>query len=84
MFAATKKQKNPASPVPKAEGAARIYTHGEKEVEATARIMKEGVPVNVNTLREMIEFAKFVGIDPKKYFGEHAAADDSKMFSGNY
>ncbi len=69
---------------PKAEGAARIYTHGEKEVEATARIMKEGVPVNINTLREMIEFANFVGIDPKKYFGEHANIASNKMFSGNY
>ena len=69
---------------PKAEGATRIYTHGEKEVEATARIMKEGVPVNINTLREMIEFANFVGIDPKKYFGEHANIASNKMFSGNY
>ncbi len=70
---------------PKAEGAERIYTHGEKEVEATARILAEGAPVNVNTLREMVEFANFVGINPKKYFGD--AVDkitDSKMFSGNY
>ena len=46
--------------------------------------MKEGVPVNINTLREMIEFANFVGIDPKKYFGEHANIASDKMFSGNY
>ncbi|MBQ4556060.1 MAG: Ldh family oxidoreductase [Clostridia bacterium] len=70
---------------PKAEGATRIYTHGEKEVENTARIMKEGAPVNINTLREMVEFANFVGINPKKYFGKHAdAVKTDKMFAGNY
>ncbi|MBQ5389675.1 MAG: Ldh family oxidoreductase [Clostridia bacterium] len=70
---------------PKAEGAARIYTHGEKEVEATERILREGAPVNVNTLREMVEFANFVGINPKKYFGDAVnKISDSKMFSGNY
>lgn len=70
---------------PKAEGAARIYTHGEKEVEATERILREGAPVNVNTLREMVEFANFVGINPRKYFGDAVdKISDSKMFSGNY
>ena len=70
---------------PKAEGQPRIYTHGEKEVENTARIMKEGAPVNINTLREMVEFANFVGINPKKYFGKHAdAVKTDKMFAGNY
>lgn len=70
---------------PKAEGATRIYTHGEKEVEATARICAEGAPVNINTLREMVEFANFVGINPKKYFGKHVdAVKSDKMFSGNY
>ncbi len=70
---------------PKAEGAERIYTHGEKEVEATARICAEGAPVNINTLREMVEFANFVGINPKKYFGKAVdAVKSDKMFSGNY
>ena len=69
---------------PKAEGAERIYTHGEKEVAATERVLREGAPVNLNTLREMIDFAKFVGINPKKYFGEHANISNSEMFSGNY
>ena len=70
---------------PKAEGAERIYTHGEKEVEATERVLREGAPVNVNTLREMVEFANFVGINPRKYFGDAVdKISDSKMFSGNY
>ena len=68
---------------PKAEGAERIYTHGEKEVYAIADRRANGIPVNVNTVREMIEFAKFVGLDPKDYFGDFEVSD-SKMFSDNY
>ena len=69
---------------PKAEGAQRIYTHGEKEVYAIADRRANGIPVNVNTVREMIEFAKFVGLDPKEYFGDFDDSNGSKMFSGNY
>ena len=68
---------------PKAEGQPRIYTHGEKEVAAVADRLANGVPVNVNTVKEMVEFAKFVGIDPKEYFGDFEA-EESQMFSGNY
>ena len=68
---------------PKAEGQPRIYTHGEKEVAAVADRLANGVPVNVNTVKEMVEFAKFVGIDPKAYFGDFEA-EESQMFSGNY
>lgn len=69
---------------PKAEGAERIYTHGEKEVFAVADRKANGIPVNVNTVREMIEFARFVGLDPKDYFGDFEEPNDSKMFLGNY
>jgi len=68
---------------PKAEGAMRIYTHGEKEVEAVADRRANGIPVDVNTVREMVEFAKFVGLDPKEYFGDFEAGE-SKMFDQNY
>lgn len=68
---------------PKADGQPRIYTHGEKEVAAVADRLANGVPVNVNTVKEMVEFAKFVGIDPKEYFGDFEA-EESQMFSGNY
>ena len=68
----------------KADGAERIYTHGEKEVFAIADRRANGIPVNVNTVREMIEFAKFVGLDPKEYFGDFEENNDSKMFSANY
>lgn len=68
---------------PKADGQARIYTHGEKEVAAVADRKKNGIPVNENTVVEMIEFAKFVGIDPKKYFGDFEASN-TNMFKNNY
>ncbi len=69
---------------PKAEGAERIYTHGEKEIIAIADRRENGIPVNVNTVREMVEFARFVGLDPKEYFGDFEEDNGSKMFSGNY
>ena len=69
---------------PKAEGAERIYTHGEKEIEAIADRKKNGIPVNVNTVREMIEFAHFVGLEPRDYFGEPEITASSDMFSQNY
>ena len=68
---------------PKAEGQAKIYTHGEKEIAAVADRKANGVPVNENTVVEMIEFAKFVGIDPKEYFGDFEVKN-SKMFKNNY
>ena len=68
---------------PKAEGHDRIYTHGEKEIFATEDRKKNGVPVNENTVVEMINFAKFVGIDPKEYFGDFKIGE-SNMFSQNY
>lgn len=68
---------------PKADGHDRIYTHGEKEIFATEDRKQNGVPVNENTVVEMINFAKFVGIDPKEYFGDFKVGE-SNMFSQNY
>ena len=55
---------------PKANGQPRIYTHGEKEMEAVERVKEEGIPVNVNTVREMVEMAKYLNMDVKAYFGD--------------
>ncbi len=55
---------------PKAGGQARIYTHGEKEAEAVERILKEGIPVNENTVREMITICNEYGVDMEKYLGK--------------
>ena len=48
----------------KAEGADRIYIHGEKELEAEERMKKEGIPVNEKTLSEIREIAMRTGADP--------------------
>ncbi len=57
---------------PKAEGQDRIYTHGEKEVEAMAERMKTGININVNTVAEMRDLAQFLGMDVVEYLGEEA------------
>ena len=56
---------------PKAEGQTRIYTHGEKEVEAECRLMAEGIPVNDNTMVEVYEMCQYLGMDFSKYFGSY-------------
>jgi LDH2 family malate/lactate/ureidoglycolate dehydrogenase len=46
----------------KAEGQARIYTHGEKEAEMTAGRIKGHIPVNQKTLKEMQDIALQQGL----------------------
>ena len=55
---------------PKSEGAERIYTHGEKEIIATADRMKNGINVNINTVAEMFDMCKYVGLEPVDYLGD--------------
>ena len=55
---------------PKADGATRIYTHGEKEVAAYADRMQNGIDVNINTVAERVDMAKFLGMDAEKYLGK--------------
>lgn len=45
----------------KAEGAQRIYTHGEKEFENRQKVMTHGIPVNDKTYAEMQMIAEFTG-----------------------
>ena len=56
---------------PKAEGQARIYTHGEKEVEAEKKLMENGIPVNDNTMVEVYEMCQYLNMDFSKYFGDY-------------
>ena len=56
---------------PKAEGQPRIYTHGEKEVEAERRLMENGIPVNDNTMVEVYEMCQYLNMDFSKYFGDY-------------
>lgn len=59
---------------PKADGQHRIYTHGEKEVFAYEDRMKNGIDVNINTVAEMADMARFLGMDSEKYLGKVDAA----------
>lgn len=67
---------------PKSEGATRIYTHGEKEIIAKADRLENGIAVNINTVAEMFDMCKYVGLDPVKYLGdikfENAASSSYK------
>ena len=69
---------------PIAEGAPQIYTHGEKEVAAVERIMKEGVPVNDNTMVELLELCEYLDLDFGKYFGDYRPPVKKEVFKGNY
>lgn len=66
---------------PKCEGQERIYTHGEKEMLASARRMKEGIPVNINTVAEMADMCDYLGMDYKQYLGD---VDFSQTKRGSY
>ncbi len=69
---------------PKKAGHDRIYTHGEKEILAMAERKKNGIPVLVNTLREMVDLAGYVGLDYKAYFGDIKFEESPEMFKNNY
>ena len=69
---------------PKAEGCQRIYTHGEKEVEAVERILKNGVPVNDNTMVEVLDLCNYLGMDFGAYFGDYRPPVKEDVFKGNY
>ena len=47
----------------KMPGCARIYTPGEKAFEAMARRLREGVPVEENTLAEVRQIAGELGVE---------------------
>ena len=68
---------------PKADGQTRIYTHGEKEVEAQARLMAEGIPVNDNTMVEVLELCNYLELDFSKYFGSYMPQTGGD-FKGNF
>jgi len=48
---------------PKAEGRERIYIHGEKEVEAVERNLREGVPLNRTVAIELRAVARELNIE---------------------
>lgn len=58
---------------PKADGAERIYTHGEKEFFAYRARMEKGIDVDANTVAEMIDLCHYLKMDVADYLGEEAA-----------
>ena len=66
---------------PRAEGADRIYTHGEKEAEAIEVCRKEGIPVIDKTVAELFDVCNLLKLDPKKYFGDY---EPPKAVASNY
>jgi LDH2 family malate/lactate/ureidoglycolate dehydrogenase len=46
---------------PKADGAQRIYTHGEKEFENRQKVLAEGISLNEKTYGEMQMIAEYTG-----------------------
>lgn len=69
---------------PKADGQPRIYTHGEKEHESVARVLKEGVPIIEGTMVEVQDLCNELGLDFKSYFGDYVPKAPQTMFKGNY
>ncbi|MBQ9936906.1 MAG: Ldh family oxidoreductase [Oscillospiraceae bacterium] len=57
---------------PKADGASRIYTHGEKEVFAYNDRIENGIDVNIGTVAEMVDLCKYLNMDIKEYLGDEA------------
>ena len=69
---------------PKADGQERIYTHGEKEVAAVKRILENGVPVNDNTMVEVLDLCNYLNLDFGSYFGDYRPPVKKDVFKGNY
>ena len=69
---------------PKAEGQERIYTHGEKEVAAVQDRLTNGIPVNDNTMVEVLDLCNYLKMDFSKYFGDYRPPVKEEVFQGNY
>lgn len=65
---------------PKAQGAQRIYTHGEKEQFAYADRMKNGIDVHINTLAEMKEMCQYLGMDITSYLGDVQVGQNNSSY----
>jgi len=58
---------------PRAEGAERIYTHGEKEHFAYRDRLKNGIQIDVNTVAEMVDLCEYLNMNIEDYLGQEAA-----------
>lgn len=69
---------------PKAEEKKRIFTHGEKEIEAMEEMMKNGIPVNENTMVELLDMCQFLEMNFSVYFGDYHPQKHAGIFENNY
>ena len=69
---------------PLADGAERIYTHGEKEVLACAERRERGIPVNDGTMVELADLCSYLGLDFASYFPGYEPPAELAGFAGNY
>ena len=67
-----------------AEGAERIYTHGQKEVLAQEDRRVNGIPVNDGTMVELQDLCSYLKLDFAAYFAGYEAPAEFSGFSGNY
>ena len=68
----------------RAEGADKIYTHGEKEVLAEADRRKNGIPVNDGTMVELLDLCNYLKLDFASYFPNYEPPAEFAGFAGNY
>ena len=54
----------------RADESVPIYTHGEKEMYAKEKHLREGIDVDISTVLEMVNICRDLGIDSKKYLGD--------------
>jgi L-2-hydroxycarboxylate dehydrogenase (NAD+) len=47
---------------PKADGATRIFIHGEKEFEEAEKLAKQGIPLNKKVAEDLQSIAKQLGM----------------------
>ncbi len=59
---------------PRAEGAERIYTHGEKEHFAYINRLENGIELDTNTVTEMVDLCEYLNMNVEEYLGEDAMA----------
>jgi L-2-hydroxycarboxylate dehydrogenase (NAD+) len=69
---------------PKADGKDRIYTHGEKEIKSMEDKIENGIPVNENTMIEILDMCNYLNMDFSKYFGNYTPVRETEVFKGNY
>ncbi len=69
---------------PLAEGAERIYTHGEKEVAAEVDRRANGIPVNDGTMMELLDLCAYLKLDFAQYFPGYEPPAEFAGFAGNY